>query len=213
MSTTNLNLDAIETTDSIQNAFLTKMNSNMQKLDNAYGLLKTKILDVTEEDNLNDAIDTFNTMGQQVTNLKSIGNATASDIVIGKTALVQGNTITGTRNPNILPTINVTLTGDYSSSISGYGAGIDQNGVLVIWTMSNSSTNEHIRFVNTSIEAGTIGVGWDITSYDTGDPINVPHACTVVGLSGKSIINITLNAYNTNSSYDYIQVRVTLTAS
>lgn len=107
MSTTNLGLDTISTTDSIQNAFLTKMNSNMQKLDNAYGLLKTKILDVTEEDNLNDAINTFNTMGQQITNLKSIGNATASDIVYGKTALVQGNTITGSLKKPEIKTVTV----------------------------------------------------------------------------------------------------------
>lgn len=107
MSTTNLGLDTISTTDSIQNAFLTKMNSNMQKLDNAYGLLKTKILDVTEENNLNDAINTFNTMGQQVTNLKSIGNATASDIVYGKTALVQGNTITGNLKKPEIKTVAV----------------------------------------------------------------------------------------------------------
>ena len=57
MSTTNLGLDTIETTDSIQNAFLTKMNSNMQKLDNAYGLLKAKLLQKTGKNNLNDAIN------------------------------------------------------------------------------------------------------------------------------------------------------------
>ena len=107
MSTTNLGLDTIETTDSIQNAFLTKMNSNMQKLDNAYGFLKAKILNVTEENNLNDAINTFNTMGQQITNLKSIGNATASDIVYGKTALVQGNIITGNLKKPEIKTVTV----------------------------------------------------------------------------------------------------------
>jgi hypothetical protein len=265
MSTTNLGLDTIETTDSIQNAFLTKMNSNMQKLDNAYGLLKTKLLDVTEEDNLNDAIDTFNTMVTQVANLtsenntlKTTGNATADDIMTGKTALVQGQQITGNiidmgsnsyvatgsvsgdnyrlaiprsgyysggylsrakanvlsdLNANLIPTINVTLTGDYSSSISGYGAGIDQNGVLVIWAMSSTTSYEHIYFVDTSIKVGTIGSGWNISSYDTGDPANVPHACTVTGLSGKSTINITLGADGVSSSYDYVKLTVTITAS
>ena len=107
MSTINLGLDMIQTTDSIQNAFLTKMNSNMQKLDAAYGLLKTKILDVTEEDNLNDAINTFNAMGQQITNLKSIGNASASDIFHGKTALVRGNVITGSLKKPEIKTVTV----------------------------------------------------------------------------------------------------------
>lgn len=214
MSTTNLGLDTIETTDSIQNAFLTKMNSNMQKLDNAYGLLKTKLLDVTEKDNLNDAIDTFNTMGQQITDLKSIGNATASDIVYGKTALVQGNTITGTYKPNVIPTINVTLSGSYTSYISGYGAGVNKDGVLVIWAMSNSTAYEHVSFTLSSMSTGlAIDDGWDITSYDTGDPASVPHACTVTGLSGKSTINITLSADGVSSSYDYVKLTVTITAS
>lgn len=214
MSTTNLGLDTIETTDSIQNAFLTKMNSNMQKLDNAYGLLKTKLLDVTEKDNLNDAIDTFNTMGQQITDLKSIGNATASDIVYGKTALVQGNTITGTYKPNVIPTINVTLSGVYADYISGYGAGVNKDGVLVIWAMSNAVTHEHVSFTLSSMSTGlAIDDGWDITSYDTADPANVPHACTVTGLSGKSTINITLNADSGSGSYDYVNLTVTITAS
>lgn len=117
MSTTNLNLDTIETTDSISNAFLTKMNGNMNKLDSAYGVLKEKILDVTDKTNLNDAIDTFNTMGQQVVALKSIGNATASDIKVGKTALVQGQQITGTYIPPETKTATAT-SGDTTISFT-----------------------------------------------------------------------------------------------
>ena len=112
-----------------------------------------------------------------------------------------------------IPTINVTLSGDYTSYISGYGAGINSSGVLVIWAMSNSTAYEHIYFVNTSIGAGTIGDGWNISSYDTGDPSAVPHACTVTGLGSYSTINVTLNAYTINSSSDYVQINVTLTAS
>lgn len=107
MSTTNLGLDTIETTDSIQNAFLTKMNSNMQKLDDAYGSLKAKLIDVTGESNFNDAIDSFNAMAQQVANLKSIGDATASDIFYGKTALVKGNVITGSLKKPEIKTVTV----------------------------------------------------------------------------------------------------------
>lgn len=267
MSTTNLGLDMIQTTDSIQNAFLTKMNSNMQKLDNAYGLLKAKLLQKTGKNNLNDAINyidqlvnaqdatitadkvfngytgykgttkiigtalpiettatattiqngykAYNNNGELITGTgyATSTTATASDIKTGKTAYNNtGTLITGTYSPQLIPTINVTLTGTNSSYISGYGAGINKDGILVIWAMSSSSAYEHIYFVDTSIGAGTIGNGWNISSYDTGDPANVPHACTITGLSGKSTINITLNAYNTNTSNDYIQVRVTLTA-
>lgn len=274
MSTTNLGLDTIETTDSIQNAFLTKMNSNMQKLDNAYGLLKTKLLDVTDKSDINEAIDSFNTMVTQVASLttevntlteenntlKSVGTASASDMLNGKTALVQGQTVTGTMankagtsstangsvsgdnyrlqipsngyydtssylsraKANVLtdlgvtamPTINVTLSGSYTSYISGYGAGVNKDGVLVIWAMSNSTAYEHVSFTLSSMSTGlAIDDGWDITSYDTADPTSVPHACTVTGLSGKSTINITLSASGTSSSYDYVKLTVTITAS
>ncbi len=273
MSTTNLGLDTIETTDSIQNAFLTKMNSNMQKLDNAYGLLKTKLLDVTDKSNINEAIDTFNTMVTQVASLttevntlteenntlKSVGTASASDMLNGKTALVQGQTVTGTManktgtssangsvsgdnyrlqipsngyydtssylsrtKANVLtdlgvtamPTINVTLSGSYADYISGYGAGVNKDGVLVIWAMSNSSAYEHVSFTLSSMSTGlAIDEGWDITSYGVADPANVPHACTVTGLSGKSTINITLSAGSGSSSYDYVKLTVTITAS
>lgn len=112
-----------------------------------------------------------------------------------------------------MPTINVTLSGSSSSYVSGYGAGINNSGVLVIWAMSNSTAYEHIYFSNSSIGAGTIGNGWNITSWATGDPASAPHACTVTGLGSYSTINVTLDAYTTNTSYDYIQINVTLTAS
>ena len=284
MSTTNLGLDTIETTDSIQNAFLTKMNSNMQKLDNAYGLLKAKLLQKTGKNNLNDAINYID----QLVNAQD-GTITADKVFNGYvgykglqrivgTALAtastgsaphllsglklydsSGNLITGTM-PNkhetiqdasgslsgdyyqmsipvsgyytlvsklqrkkanvisdlgikVMPTINVTLSGTNASYVSGYGAGIDQNGVLVIWAMCSGTANEHISFTNTSIGAGTIGSGWGITSFDIGDPVDVPHACTITGLGSYSTINITLNANTRNTSYDYVGLAVTLTAS
>lgn len=116
----------------------------------------------------------------------------------------------------VTPTINVTLTGGSTALtgyISGYGAAIDNNGVLVIWAMSNSTAYEHIYFVNSSIGAGTIGNGWNITSWATGDPASVPYACTVTGLGSYSTINVGLYARNNNTSYDYVQIDVTLTAS
>ena len=112
-----------------------------------------------------------------------------------------------------MPNINVTLSGTNSSYISGYGAGINQDGVLVIWAMCSGTANEHVSFSNSSIGAGTIGDGWNITAYDTGDPVNVPHACTITGLGSYSTINITLNASTRDTTYDYIGLAVTLTAS
>lgn len=115
-----------------------------------------------------------------------------------------------------MPTINLTLTGvntTVSGYITGHGAGIDNNGKLVIWAMSSQGAYEHINFVNTSIGAGTIGNGWNITSFDTSSPTSFPQACTLTGLGSYSTINITLNASATNTTNDYITVKVTLTAS
>ena len=287
MSTTNLNLDIIEATDSISNAFLTKMNGNMNKLDSAYGILKAHLLQKTGKTNLNDAINYIDSLvnAQDATatadklfngytaykgTQKITGTALATETP-GDSSLIlrgwkfykhTGELVTGTmasyngvssaatsgsvegdnyklRVPangyytiqsyltrpkatvlselgaNVIPTINVTLTGDstYMGYITGYGAGINKDGVLVIWAMSRISGYEHICFVDTSIGVGTRGKGWNITSFDTSDPTEVPHACTITGLSGKNTINVTLDATGVNASYDFVVLNVTLTAS
>ena len=114
-----------------------------------------------------------------------------------------------------IPTINVSLTGNYASStyIKGHGAAINNDGVLVIWAVPNTTSYEHICFTATSLGAGAKSMGWDISNFDTADPAGVVYACTVSGLSGYNTINITLNASTANSTYDYTQVDVTLTAS
>lgn len=112
-----------------------------------------------------------------------------------------------------IPTISVTLTGDYSSYVPNYGAGINKGGVLVIWAKSSTSSYEHISFNASSIGAGSTNLGWGVTSYDTGDPIAAVYACTVINLRGYTTINITLDASDIDSGNDYVQVDVTLTAS
>lgn len=138
--------------------------------------------------------------------------ATASDIISGKTAYNDGGALlTGAAQRQ--PTINITATGTNISYIGNYGAGTDQDGKLVIWAYSKNTNYEHINFVATSIGVGTAGVGFGITSFDTSDPENVPYACVVTGVTGYDTINITLNASGLNSSYDYVTLQVTITAS
>ena len=264
MSATNLNLEKIVLDDTLNGTMIEKINNNMDILDVKYGELKNALLQQTGKQTLAEAIDFVDDISNENSQLKQIGNATASQILKGKTALVQGQIITGviqnqgaqTIIPGIYnkaipagrylsgeqlikgdlnlipeyivkgraifgvsgkakkqPTINVTLTGTYASSIGGYGAGIDQNGTLVIWAMSNTLYYEHINFVDTSIGAGTIGNGWNITEYDTGDPINVPHACTITGLQNHNNINISLDVSSRSSGYDYLTADVTITVS
>lgn len=58
-NTFNLNLEEILTTDKIKTEFVNKINSNQEKIDEAYGQLVENLLEVTGADNLKDAIDIF----------------------------------------------------------------------------------------------------------------------------------------------------------
>lgn len=113
---------------------------------------------------------------------------------------------------NQIPTFSYSVTGSYSSYIGDYGAGIDSSGWLVIFAKSTSTSYEHISFNAKSI-VGTKGNGWDVTNYDTGDPIAAVYACAISGVSGYSRFNITFDASDVNSSYDYVLVDITITAS
>jgi len=49
-----------------------------------------------EVSNVSDAINSLYSMKTELDNIKSVGDATSSDIAVGKTAVVQGELITGT---------------------------------------------------------------------------------------------------------------------
>lgn len=146
----------------------------------------------------------------------SDATAVASDIKSGKTAYVNGNKITGTAL--IAPTISTTLTGGSSSYISGYGAGIDNSGNLIIWAMSNNTSYEHILFdysstIGQASLIGTMGAGWQIWQHDTSDSANVPHSCILTGLGSYKTLNITLDAVSVASANDYVKIEVTVTGT
>lgn len=269
MSTTNLKLEEIILDDTLNGTMLEKMNSNMQKVDKKYGELKNALLEQTGKETLAEAIAYVQTLANHIAFLNSSGDATASEILFGKSAVVNGQivigsiplletqtitpstsnktiasgqylngeqTIQGDTNlvaSNILSgksifgvagtlkkqtVVNVTLDSSanstYAGYITGYGAGIDHNGNLVIWAMSNTTNYEHINFVDTSIGVGTIGNGWNNTSvFDTSDGASIPHACTITGLSAYNTINVTLKPTAVNATDDYITVQVTVTGS
>lgn len=285
MATNNLGLEQILSTDTVNLSMLNKMNNNMIKIDEAYGVLVAHLLEKTGKTNLNEAINYIDSLvnasdatataskifsgytaykgTQKITGtaLATASTGAASQLLTGKKLYnSSGTLITGTmpdksrlqQNANGLvsgnnyvlkvpvagyydtgswlvrtkdnvindlsikeiPTINVSLTGDYTSYISGYGAGINKNGVLVIWAMSNSTSYENVYFYPTSIGIGSQGDGWSIGSdWDTSNPVNSPRACTVTGLSSYNTINITLETYSINTTYDYVRLNVTVTGS
>ena len=96
MTTTNLNLEKIVLEDTISGTLLEKTNNNMQKIDNKYGELKIALLEQTGKETLAEAIAYVQTLANQISFLNSSGDATASQILSGKQAVVKGNVITGT---------------------------------------------------------------------------------------------------------------------
>lgn len=98
-NTFNLNLEEINANDTIKTDFIEKLNNNMSKLDDVFGLLKLKLMNKTEKTNLNDAIDEFVSSEDariEMERMASIGDAEEGDLIVGKIALVQGKTIVGT---------------------------------------------------------------------------------------------------------------------
>lgn len=118
-------------------------------------------------------------------------------------------------NIKTAPTItyNSTVTTTTQGKVKG-GAGIN-GGTLVIWGMVTDNTTawEHVSFVNTSIGAGELGYGWNKTNFGSDDPVDVPYACTITGLSGYSNIDVRVHFANPNQTNDYVEAQVTLTAS
>lgn len=261
MSTTNLKLEKINLNDTINGTMLQKMNNNMQKIDDKYGEFKKTLLEQTGKATLEEVIAYIQNLASQVEHFNSTGDATASQILSGKKAVVKGQVVVGTMPSQgaqtIMPSTSnqtidsgrylsgtQTISGDANllaenivagksifgvvgsytekkqttinisgeTALTGYGAGIDHNGTLVIWAMSDSTAFEHISFKASNI-IGTKGVGWDITAFDTSDPTQVPYACTITGLSEYSIINIQLSITSSDTSRDYYQVSVTITGS
>ena len=186
MITPNLGLESIELTDNMQTSLLQKMNSNFSKIDEAYKTLVDGLMVKTGKENLQEALEYYDEMVEKIADYEE----------------------------RVLPKINIILDGTYSGYISGYGAGINQQGELIIWAMSNNASHENIRFNPLSVTIGTQGAGWLVqnTVSDYQGPVDQPQACILseIDLNLKTI-NVELNASVENTSYDYIYVDVTVT--
>lgn len=167
-NTFNLNLEEINANDTIKTDFIEKLNNNMSKLDDAFGLLKLKLMNKTEKTNLNDAIDEFVSAEDsriEMERMASIGDALPEDILYGKTACVQGQEVTGTL---VLPKIIEAETSDISSYTS------TRNPDTITFTFEDN-IEDYTRFIilaettssTTLVDSGYNGAFYTYSIIDT----------------------------------------------
>ena len=91
-------------------------------------------------ENVKDALDELRSIETELTNLKNLGDATANEIVVGKTAVVNGQLVTGTLEQSTgISSFNV-----YRASTSGnnyrdtYDISNVKNSLIVVTTFKNS---------------------------------------------------------------------------
>ncbi len=96
MSSKNLRLENIVLDDTINGTMLQKINTNMKKIEEKYGELEMALLEQTGKETLEDAIAYIQILANDLDFLNSSGTATASNILVNKTAVVRGKIVTGT---------------------------------------------------------------------------------------------------------------------
>ena len=101
MATPNLNLQEITLDDKLRTDFINKINNNMEIIDTKYSELKNGVLEKTGKGTLEESIAFISELKKANDSYEAFGNATSSDILVGKTALVKGKEVTGQLNVNV----------------------------------------------------------------------------------------------------------------
>lgn len=211
-NTTNLDLENIEMTDIIKNGLKDKINNNMQKLDIAYGTLKSNLLVNTGKSTLSEAINEVLTMKDEIDRLNGIGNATADDILPGKTALVKGEVITGALEVITKKINNITVSGTYSDGTyhSAIEAFYSENGdVGIIIKSAKNTSYENMYFTLSEAPAGINLRGITPYYYSSASSYGDEYIAILSGVINK--VNVNIDMSSRNSSGDYIQCDITIT--
>jgi len=146
-----------------------------------------------EVSNVSDAINSLYDMKTELENIKSVGDATASDIADGKTAVVKGVEVTGTKKDTVEPiTIPSILHNRNGEKGNNYIAttkvtlNVKDYTTLTIGSVSgDNGTYRYSVTSNTGASLSKKGTS-DITDYDTitfsiGEVYNVTHSAGDVG--------------------------------
>ena len=99
-----------------------------------------------EVNNVNDAINSLYIMKTELDNLNSLGDATAADILSGKTAVVKGNVITGTaKDSSSIKLLGSGYSGnqtiDFSTKLSNYSELTGANFIIEIVGLTGGSVS------------------------------------------------------------------------
>ena len=127
--------------------------------------------------NVSDALNSLYNMKTELNDLKGLGNATAEDITSGKTAVVQGKLVTGTKEQQV------------RWSIISYGnehMNIENNGKVKLKAISHT------------------GGANKISIYGTNDPANTTHASNVTLITTCNVTSALDTTIDTGSEYEYL---------
>ena len=212
MSLNNLNLEEVTLDDTINSTMLEKLNRNMKKIDEKYGELKNGLLVQTGKETLEEAIAYVNTISQELKYIKGLGNATTNDILPNKTALVQGQLISGTLEAIAKKVKNIALSGTYATSTyyKSVSAFYAANGDVGIVIKSNKNTSyENMYFTLSSAPSGVTLDGISPYYYSSASSYGDTYIAVLKGITTN--VNISISMASANSSGDYIQCAITVT--
>ena len=158
---------------------------------------------------------TTETLTQLVAKFSQVATDTtaiAEEIMIGKTAYLNGTKVTGTYSDGIVPLVNsITVSGTYSDATyqTFAGAFYCQDGKLAIIMKSGTSTTyENLNFSLSSAPSGISLLGQSVCTY-SGASTGMYYVAIISGVTKK--INVAIDMSSRNSSYDYVQCAITIT--
>lgn len=158
--------------------------------------------------------ESFTELSPKFDNIAKDTTATTDDIMLGKTAYINGNKVTGTYSDGIMPLVNnITVSGSYSdASYQTYaGAFYERDGKVAIIMKSGTTTAyENLNFSLASAPAGVSLAGQSVCNYSSATAGQY-YVAVLTGITSK--VDISIHMSSRNSTYDYVQCAMTITES